>query len=127
MKIEKSLNVHNANTHDWRGVASAMNLSTDDVNQLEQESGDKGKMGGLFDQMIHTKKTINDLIALLRHDDVQRLDVVDDIFKDCNLNDELGMERESSEDQKSGFFACLFFLLRLFSFFALIHILWNKM
>lgn len=127
MKIEKMLNVHNANTHDWRGVASAMDLSTDDVNQLEQESGDKGKMGGLFDKMIHTKKTINDLIALLRHDDVQRLDVIDDIIKDCNLHDEQGMKSESSEDLKPGLFACLFFLLRLVSSFALIHVLWNKM
>ena len=89
----------NASNHDWRGLACAMEMSADGVRQLQGDA--KGKMAGLFDRMIHTKKTVNDLLVLLKHDDVQRLDVIDEIIKAYKLSKELVMESESSEYQQS--------------------------
>lgn len=103
-KIVKLLNPPDVNSHDWKGLAGAMNLTADDVRQLAAENDDKGKMAGLFDKMIHTKKTINHLLALLKHKDVERWDVIDEIIKGCNL------ETESfDEDQESGLFICCCF------------------
>lgn len=95
MKIELMMNRHDVNNHDWKGLAGAMNMTADEVRQMEE--GEKGKMAGLFDKMIHTKKTINDLLALLKHGDVQRLDVIDEIVKECDLPKEK-LQMESSED-----------------------------
>ena len=71
------MNPESANNHDWRGLACAMEMSADEVRQLQGNT--KGKMAGLFDRMIHTKKTVSDLLVLLKHDEVQRLDVIDKI------------------------------------------------
>lgn len=107
LKIEMLMNQESANNHDWRGLACAMEMSADEVRQLQGDA--KGKMTGLFERMIHTKKTVNDLLVLLRHDDVQRLDVMDEIREACKLSKESVMESKSSEDQQSGlivFFPC---------------------
>ena len=101
------MNPETASNHDWRGLACAMEMSADEVRQLEGDT--KGKMTGLFERMIHTKKTVNDLLVLLRHEDVKRLDVMDEIRVACKLSKESWMESESSEDQQSGlivFFPC---------------------
>ena len=95
------MNHHDVNNHDWKGLAGAMNMTADEVRQMEE--GEKGKMAGLFDKMIHTKKTINDLLALLKHGDVQRLDVIDEIVKECDLPKEK-LQMESSEDLETGLF-----------------------
>lgn len=100
LKIEKMMNPENASNHDWRGLACAMEMSADEVRQLQGDT--KGKMTGLFERMIHTKKTINDLLVLLKHNDVQRLDVMDEIREACKLPKELVIESESSECQQSG-------------------------
>ncbi|CAH3023725.1 unnamed protein product [Porites evermanni] len=93
-KIERMMNVNNHNDHNWRGLAAAMNLSVDDVRQMEE--GEKGKMAGLFDNMIHLKKTIKDLLDLLRNQAVQRLDVIDEIVQGCHLPKNLS-ESDNSE------------------------------
>ena len=86
-KIERMMNVNNHNDHNWRGLAEAMSLSVDDVRQMEE--GENGKMAGLFDNMIHTKRTIKDLLDFLKHPAVQRLDVLDEIVENCGLPTEL--------------------------------------
>ena len=86
-KIERMMNVNNHNDHNWRGLAAAMSLSVDDVRQMEE--GENGKMAGLFDNMIHTKRTIKDLVDFLKHPAVQRLDVIDEIVENCGLPTEL--------------------------------------
>ena len=99
------MNPENASNHDWRGLACAMEMSADEVRQLQGDT--KGKMTGLFERMIHMEKTVNDLLVLLKH--VERLDVTDEIREACNLPIELVMESESSEFQQSGlivFFPC---------------------
>ena len=87
------MNVNNHNDHNWRGLAAAMSLSVDDVRQMEE--GENGKMAGLFDNMIHTKRTIQDLVDFLKHPAVQRLDVLDEIVENC------GLPRELSESVSS--------------------------
>ena len=74
-------------------MAEAMSLSVDDVRQMEE--GENGKMAGLFDNMIHTKRTIKDLVDFLKHPAVQRLDVLDEIVENC------GLPRELSESVSS--------------------------
>ena len=92
-KIERMMNFNNHNDHNWRGLAAAMMLSVDEVRQMEE--GENGKMTGLFDNMIHTKKTIKDFLDLLKHPAVQRLDVIDEIVENC------GLPRELSESVSS--------------------------
>ena len=86
-KIEQMMNVNNHNDHNWRGLAAAMNLSVDEVRQMEE--GENGKMTGLFNNMIRTKKTITDFLDFLKHPAVQRLDVADEIVENCGLPTEL--------------------------------------
>lgn len=95
------MNVNNHNDHNWRGLAAAMNLSVDDVRQMEE--GEKGKMAGLFDNMIHLKQTIKDLLDLLRNQAVQRLDVIDEIVQGCHLPKNLS-ESDNSELHDTGWF-----------------------
>ena len=71
------------------------------------EEGENGKMTGLFDNMIHTKRTIKDFLVLLTNPAVQRLDVVDEIVEGCGLPKEVS-ENESSELDETGW---LFYLL----------------
>ena len=52
-------------------------------------------MAGLFDNFIHTKRTIQDLVDFLKHPAVQRLDVLDEIVENC------GLPRELSESVSS--------------------------
>ncbi|XP_068750368.1 uncharacterized protein [Montipora capricornis] len=98
-KIEKMMNVPDARNHDWRGVAGAMGMSTEDVRQLEGEA--KGRMTGLFEIMIQTKKSVKDLLELMKNTDVQRLDVVDEIRRGCKLPAQDVMETDSAETQVS--------------------------
>ena len=101
-KIERLLDPHDANYHDWRGMAAVMNLDAEEVRQLEN-AGDKGKMKGLVERMIQRQKTVNDLLGWLKHPDVQRLDVIDEIKKERhNIFELLIEDNESSEDQGSG-------------------------
>ena len=100
-KIERMMNINNRNCHNWRDLAAAMGLSAIDVLQLEE--GENGKMTGLFDTMIHTKTTIKDLLDLLKHPAVQRLDVLDEILEGCGLPTELS-ESLSSELDETGLF-----------------------
>ena len=93
-KIERMMNINNQNDHNWRGLAAAMMLSVDEVRQIEE--GENGKMTGLFDIMIHTKKTIKDFLVFLKHPTVQRLDVIDEIVEGCGLPKEVS-ENVSSE------------------------------
>ena len=86
-KVERMMNVNNHNDNNWRGLAVAMGLTADDVRQMEE--GENGKMTGLFDNMIHTKKNIKDFLDLLKHPAVQRLDVIDEIVQNCGLPAEL--------------------------------------
>ena len=86
-KIERMMNVNNHNDYNWKGLAAAMNLSVDEVRQMEE--GENGKMTGLFDNMIHSKKTIKDLLDFLKNPAVQRLDVIDEIVQNCGLPAEL--------------------------------------
>ena len=85
-------------------MAAVMNLDAEEVRQLEN-AGDKGKMKGLVERMIQRQKTVNDLLGWLKHPDVQRLDVIDEIKKERHNIFELLIEdtgNESSEDQGSG-------------------------
>ena len=104
------MNITDARNHDWRGVAGAMGMSTEEVRQLEGAGEAKGRMTGLFDIMIQTKKSVKDLLELMKNTDVQRLDVADEICKGCKLPAEDVMETDSAETQVSGqytFFLCL--------------------
>ena len=90
------------NHHDWRGMAYAMNLNTEEVRQLAN-ARENGKMKGLVEWMIQRHKTVNDLLGWLRHPDVQRLDVIDEIKKERhNIPLLLKEDDESWEDQESG-------------------------
>lgn len=101
-KIEMLLDPPDANHHDWRGMASVMDLNTEEVRQLEN-ARENGKMKGLVERMIQRHKTVNDLLGWLKHPDVQRLDVIDEIKKESHCISELMIEdNESSEDQESG-------------------------
>ena len=107
IKVEKMMNPDDFNNRNWKGLAAAMGMSADDVRQLEGEA--KGRMVGLFDRMIHTRGTVKDLLELLKHPDVQRLDVLEEIVHECNLPEELLMTNESCENEISGWI-CLSFL-----------------
>ena len=117
-KIERMMNVNNHNDYNWRGLAAAMGLTAVDVRQMEE--GENGKMTGLFDNMIHTKKTIKDFLDFLKHPAVQRLDVIDEIVEGCGLPKEVS-ENESSELDETGLFVCLFYVLKLFMSYFLSH------
>ena len=101
-KIERMMNVNNHNDYNWRGLAAAMSLSVDDVRQMEE--GENGKMKGLFDHMIHTKRTIKDFLDFLKNPAVQRLDVIDEIVEGC------GLPKEVSENETGWLFCLLAFL-----------------
>ena len=103
-KIERMMNVNNHNDHNWRGLAAAMNLSVDEVRQMEE--GENGKMTGLFNNMIITKKTIKDFLDFLKNPAVQRLDVIDEIVEGCGLPKEVS-ENERSELDETGWLFCL--------------------
>ena len=102
-KIEDALELPDANHHDWHGMASVMNLNAEEVRRLEN-ARENGKMKGLFERMIQRQKTVNDLLNWLRHPDVQRWDVIDDIKKEPNNISAalLNLETEGSESQLSG-------------------------
>ena len=100
-KIERMMNINNHNDHNWKGLAAAMNLSVDEVRQMEE--GENGKMTGLFDNMIHSKKTIKDLLNFLKNPAVQRLDVIDEIEEGCDLPKKLS-ESDESELHETGWF-----------------------
>ena len=110
-RIVRLLDPPDANHRDWRGMASVMDLNAEEVRQLEN-SRENGKMKGLIERMIQRHKTVNDLLGWLRHPDVQRWDVIDEIKKERHnipkLNTLLLIEDDdSSEDQESGLlFAC---------------------
>ncbi|CAH3190555.1 unnamed protein product, partial [Porites evermanni] len=97
-KIEKMMNYNDLNDHNWKGLAAAMELSVDEVRQME--GGENGKMTGLFDTMIHTKRTIKDLLDLLKHPAVQRLDVIDEIVDGCATS--LPYSEQESQEAKAG-------------------------
>ena len=103
-KIERMMNVNNHNDHNWRGLAAAMNLSVDEVRQMGE--GENGKMTGLFNKMIITKKTIKDFLDFLKNPAVQRLDVIDEIVEGCGLPKEVS-ENERSELDETGWLFCL--------------------
>ena len=100
-KIERMMNINNHNDHNWKGLAAAMNLSVDEVRQMEE--GENGKMTGLFDNMIHSKTTIKDLLDFLKNPAVQRLDVIDEIVEGCHLPKKLS-ESDKSELHETGWF-----------------------
>ena len=108
-RIEMLLDPLDVNHHDWRGMASVMDLNTEEVRQLEN-ARENGKMKGLVERMIQRHKTVNDLLGWLRHPDVQRLDVIDEIKNERhNISSLLKEDNESSEDQESGLLLfCLF-------------------
>ena len=110
-RIEMLLDLPDANHHDWRGMASVMDLNSEEVRQLENARYNE-KMKGLIERMIQRHKTVNDLLGWLKHPEVQRLDVIDEIKKERhNIPNTLLLieDNESSEDQESGFLLfCLF-------------------
>ena len=112
-KIERLLDPPDVTHHDWRGMAYVMGLNTKQVRKLEN-ARENGKMKGLVERMILRHKTVNDLLGWLRHPDVQRWDVIDEIKKERHnipkLNTLLLIEDDdSSEDQESGLLLfCLF-------------------
>jgi len=113
-KIEMLLDPPDANHHDWRGMASVMDLNTEEVRQLEN-ARENGKMKGLVERMIQRHKTVNDLLGWLKHPDVQRLDVIDEIKKESHRISELMIEdNESSEEQESGLLLFVVCFNRLF-------------
>jgi len=107
-RIERLLDPPDANHRDWRGMAFVMDLSAEEVRQLES-ARDNGKMKGLIERMIQTHKTVNDLLGWLKHPDVLRLDVIDEIKKERhNLSKLLIEDNESFEDQELGLlFLCV--------------------
>ena len=111
-KVENMMNPDDFNNHNWKGLAGAMGMSADNVRQLEGEA--KGKMAGLFNRMTHTKKTVKDLLELLKHPDVQRLDVIEEIVRGCKLPQELLVPNESCEYEISGWICLSFLPLFLF-------------
>ena len=117
-KIERLLDAPDVNHRDWRGMASVMDLNAEEVRQLEN-SRENGKMKGLIERMIQRHKTVNDLLGWLKHPDVQRWDVIDEIKKERHNipNTLLAIEDDdSSEYQESGL---LLFLLVLVGYFGL--------
>lgn len=103
-RIEMLLDPPDPNQHDWRGMASVMDLNSQEVRQLENDR-ENGKMKGLVERMIQTHKSVNDLLVWLKHPEVQRFDVIDEIKKEHHNipNSLLQIEDdESSEDQESG-------------------------
>ena len=112
-RIERLLDLPDANHRDWRGMASVMDLNAEEVRKLEN-ARENGKMKGLVERMIRRHKTVNDLLGWLRHPDVQRWDVIDEIKKERHnipkLNTMLLIhvgDDDSSEDRESGLlFAC---------------------
>ena len=112
-RIVRLLDPPDANHRDWRGMASVMDLNAEEVRQLEN-ARENGKMKGLVERMIQRHKTVNDLLGWLKHPDVQRWDVIDEIKKERHnipkLNTLLLIEDDdSSEDQESGLLLfCLF-------------------
>ena len=112
-RIVRLLDPPDANHRDWRGMASVMDLNAEEVRQLEN-SRENGKMKGLIERMIQRHKTVNDLLGWLRHPDVQRWDVIDEIKKERHNIPKLNTlllihigDDDSSEDQESGLlFAC---------------------
>ena len=114
LQIEKLLDPPDANHHDWRGMASVMKLSADDVRQLESTQ-ENGKMKGLIEKMIQLKKTVNDLLVWLKDPELERWDVIDEIKKfDNDIPEELlSPEKESSEDESSGMFIVLLVICQL--------------
>ena len=110
-RIVRLLDPPDANHRDWRGMASVMDLNAEEVRQLEN-ARENGKMKGLVERMIQRHKTVNDLLGWLKHPDVQRWDVIDEIKKERhNIPDTLLLigDDDSSEDQESGLLLfCLF-------------------
>ena len=81
-----------------------MDLNAEEVRQLEN-ARENGKMKGLVERMIERHKTVTDLLGWLKHPDVQRWDVIDEIKKERHNipNTLLRMEDfDSSEYQESG-------------------------
>ncbi|XP_074623394.1 uncharacterized protein LOC141881499 [Acropora palmata] len=101
IKVENMMNPDDFNNHNWKGLAGAMGMSADNVRQLEGER--RGKMAGLFDRMMHTKRTVKDLLEFLKHPEVQRLDVIEEIVHGCKLPEELLVPAESCENEIAGF------------------------
>jgi len=119
-KIEMLLDPPDVNYRDWRGMASVMDLNTEEVRRLEN-ARHNGKMKGLIERMIQRHKTVDDLLGWLKHPDVQRLDVIDEIKKEHhNISKLLIEDDESSEDQESGL---LFFLAVLMCYFGLFKVM----
>ena len=111
-RIVRLLDPPDANHRDWRGMASVMDLNAEEVRQLEN-SRENGKMKGLIERMIQRHKTVNDLLGWLKHPDVQRWDVIDEIKKERhNIPDTFLLigDDDNSEDQESGL---LLFTLKL--------------
>ena len=109
-RIERLLDPPDVCHRDWRGMASVMDLNAEEVRQLEN-SRENGKMKGLVERMIQRHKTVNDLLGWLKHPDVQRWDVIDEIKKERhNIPNTLLVieDDDSSEYQESGL---LLFLL----------------
>ena len=98
------LDLPDANHHDWRGMASVMNLNSEEVRRLEN-ARENGKMKGLIERMIQRHKTVNDLLTWLRDPAVERLDVIDEIKNEPNNISATLLETESIESQESGLFS----------------------
>ena len=110
-KVENMMTPDEFSNHNWKGLAGAMGMSADDVRQLEGER--RGKMAGLFDRMMHTKRTVKDLLEFLKHPEVQRLDVIEEIVHGCKLPEELLVPTESCEYEISSWI-CLSLLYPCF-------------
>ena len=110
-RIERLLDPPDASHRDWRGMASVMGLNAEEVRQLEN-ARENGKMKGLVERMIQRHKTLNDFLGWLKHPDIQRWDVIDEIKKEHhNIPDTLLLieDDDSSEHQESGLLLfCLF-------------------
>ena len=102
-KIEQMLEPLDASRHDWRGMASVMNLTAAEVRDLENCG--RGKMTALFDKMVQTKKTIGDLVGWLKHPDVQRFDAIEELENtgiNCSSINDGSFDKDRYEDQDSG-------------------------
>ena len=111
------LDLPDANHHDWRGMASVMDLNAEEVRQLEN-ARENGKMKGLIERMIQRHKTVNDLLGWLKHPEVQILDVIDEIKKEHhNISNALLLieDNESSENQQSGLILVSLLLIGYFT------------